>query len=419
MKRAGLVWLTVGLLAAMATGDRVVLRDGRVFEGKVTESDGKVLIDLAYGTISFPAGTVESIQRMPTPEDLLEWQLSQVDRSDPDALYQTAAWAKDNDLSRQADDLLREVLTLDANHRKARKLLGYLEANQKWIKVPEALELAEGKLAAGAYDVLLTRLLPAIEELVDDAQQRLQVKHIESHCRLRAKQFELARKGFDELAEMAPPAAAARYGAIAGILARYPDGMYVVTEVYPPTAMVLSESPAPAVKAGPASLSRPQVLGAALRDRAKAIIKEGRSLSAQAKRLERTEPEAAKAHYAKARQLLDAADAIIPNIARFDRVEIARRQIAAVTKDVHLEAEKFDVLKGELGKRNLTPAAYRDLLARMVRALNHIRSDLHAILKIAEPFERELILEITDANGELRKIDALREVVIEELNASN
>lgn len=416
MRRAAAACLLLGALTAGAVADRVLLKDGRIFEGKVTEFEGKILIEMAYGTISFPAADVTEILRMPTPADMLEWQLAQVDRGDPNALFQVAAWARDNDLSQQADELFREVLALDADHARARKLLGYLQAEGKWLKVPEALQLAEGKLAAGQYAPLLKDLLPAIDELIDDAKTRLAVRHIEAHCRLRAGQFGRALKCFQALGERAPPVQSIRYSAIAEILAKHPDGMYVVAESYPPMAMLLG-NPDTAIKPGPASLAGPRVLAAALRDRAKATIDDGRALMEEAKKLERTEPEAAKNRYDQARKHFDTADTLVPRIARSFRVEIARRRIAMIRKDMTMQAEVFDRLMGELGKKNLTPAACKELNTRMLRALKHIRSDLNAILALAEPFDRELVLEITDANGRLQTVNALREILTKELNA--
>ncbi|HET6430425.1 MAG TPA: hypothetical protein VFJ30_18570 [Phycisphaerae bacterium] len=416
MNRVLALLTALALLAAPAGADRVLLKDGRTFEGKVTEADGNVLIEVSYGTVKFPAAQVESIERMPTADEVLQWQLGQIDRSDPDALCQAAEWARDNHLTKQADELLTDVLSIDPNHLRARNLLGYLRADGKWMEVPEAMDLAAARLEAGKCEPLLCELLPAIREVVDDPRQLARLKDIEAHGRLRLGQFGLARKAFAELAATAAPSDAAKYKAIAQILTRYPEGMYVIRETYPATAMLLSANPSP-LKPGPASLSRPEVLAAALRDHAKAEVARGRDLMNQARGLAKTEPEAAKARYELAGECFDAADAIVPRIARSYRVEIARRQVEAITDGIKVEAQKFDLLKEELGKRNLSPIAYRDLLTRMLRTLNNIRSDLNAVLRLAEPFERELILEITDAKGELQTINALRDVLTEQLNA--
>lgn len=415
MRRTAIAWLAILALAASAVGDRVVLNDGRTFEGAVTESEGKIVIEHAYGTISFPLSEVAGIERGPTLVERFEMQLALIARNDPEALFELARWAGNNALPNRSKELLGEVLELDGDHASARRLLGYVRADGKWLDVPAGLQLARGKLEAGKYAVLLKELLPALEQIAGDARQKLKIKHIRAHSHLRARQFAKAAKSFELLAGEAPAPDSIRYAAVASILKARPDGMYVLAEPYPPIAMLLGR-PAPAVEPGPASLAEPSVLSAALRDHAKAAIKKARAVVGEGKKLELTEPEAAKAKYALAAKTFDLADAIVPNIARFDRVEIARRRIAMITRSMNIEAGKFDTLKAELGKRELTPAAYRDLIVRMLRALNHVRSDLGVILQLVGPFERELVLELTDATHRLQRVDALREVLTQELH---
>ena len=70
------------------------------------------------------------------------------------------------------------------------------------------------------------------------------------------------------LAAKTSGAAAAKYGAIVDILTGNKDGMYVLSEPYPPESALLGSS-AKTVPAGPASLATPLVLEAALREKAK------------------------------------------------------------------------------------------------------------------------------------------------------
>ena len=90
-----------------------------------------------------------------------------------------------------------------------------------------------------------------------------------------------------------------------------------------------------------------------------------------------------------------------------------------VTKDMNIWAGRFDTLKGQLAKRDLTPAAYASLLFRMLRALRNVQSDLETILELATPFYRELVLEVTDATLRLERIVALRKVLLQEVRAIN
>ena len=417
MKWLGATLLVFTVMAAPALGARVFLKDGRVLEGVVTESPDKILIETPYGVVGISPSEVSRIDRTPSPLEIFRIRQTQTDQTDPDALAELAQWARERGLGRQADDCLQAALDLDGDHPEARRLSGYLRADGKWLEAPEALQLAEARLQAGKVDSVLKDLLPALAKVVQGRAQQLQLKKIQAHARLQARQFSAAQKAFETLAGAAPRGQASRYRAIADILKSHPDGMYVLNEPYPALASVLSEPPA--VKRGPASLARPEVLAAAIRDRAKAAITTGRELMSAAQKLERTEPEAAKAKYVKAAKAFDDADALVTSIARSYRIEIARRRVAMITRDMNVWAGRFDTLKAELAKRDLTPAAYGKLITRMMRALDNVRSDLDVVLELTQPFEKELVLEVTDATMRRQRIEALRGVLAEEMRQLN
>ena len=418
MKRAVAAWMIlVGVFVAPAVGDRVVLKDGRVLEGIVTESADKIVIEMPYGTISVAASEVERIERAPSPMELFEDRQAKVDGTDPDELAALAEWALEKGLTKQANQCLQAALDLDADHAPSRRLLGYVRADGKWLRAGQALQLAEARLEAGRVDYLLTELLPALGEIIEGTTLALRLKNVEAHALLRSRRFAEAQRGFESLASKSQQPASVRYRAIASILRDHPDGMYVLSEPYPALA-ALFDTP-PAVKPGPASLARPEVLAGALRDRAKDAIRTGGASMEAGRKLELTEPEAAKAKYGQAAKAFDTADILVPAIARSYRVEITRRRIAMITRDMNVWAGRFDTIKAELAKRDLTPAAYANLILRMMRALKNVRGDLDAILTLAAPFDRELVLEITDATLRRARVDALWEVLAEELRELN
>jgi hypothetical protein len=416
MRRAAVAWLVLAALSAGTYGDRVSLKDGRTFEGAVTRSEDKIHIEMAYGQISFAASEVASIQSKPTAADQLEMQLK-ITRRDPNALFQVAQWARENDLAKRSDEILQQVVGLDPDHAAARKLLGFVQVDTKWVDLATAIRLAKGRLAADKHEHVLADMIQPMDEAAADPKAKLAVKDLEAQCRLRLGQFDKARALHEELGGKAAAPDSLRYAAIAGILKDCPDGMYVLEESYPPTAMLL-DSPAPQIEAGPASLRQAEVLQAALRDKAKDYIKAGKAVMEEGKKLENTEPEAAKAKYALANRSFDTADALAPTIARNYRVEIVRRRVGMITKGMNVEAEKFDTMKAELGKRDMTPVAYRELINRMLSALNRVRNDLNSIMQLAGPFERELVLEMTDAKLRLQHVDALRDVLNQELHGN-
>ncbi len=409
MRQALVVMLVVCAVTVSAVADRVRLKNGRVIEGKVKQSEGVVLIELNYGVVSFPASEVESIERMPTPSEVVEWRLTQIDRSDPDAVLEIAEWAADNDLPKRSEELLQQALKLDPDHARTRKLLGHVKADGKWLTVAEGVELAAGKLAAGEYDVLLGKLLPTLGDAATSPAHKVRLKHVEAQCRLRSKQFDLAAKAYAALAKVARLPKSAQYAAVAEILEAHLDGMYVVTEA----SRVLHAGPGAApVEDGPASLAEPVVLESALRDKAKASIKEAQRHMVEARKLEATDAAAAESKYAQAARHLDEANGIVANIARGRQVEISRRRISMLFSANRVQAAIFDDLKDKLG--DVPPATYHDHLTRMVRSLNSIRANIEAILAIAGGFRSDLIIEITDATARLQRIHALIDILRKE-----
>ena len=292
-------------------------------------------------------------------------------------------------------------------------MLGQMKVDGKWMELPGALQLAQNKLEAGKIDLVLEQLLPAMAELAGDPQQLCRVKLLEAQCLLAKSRYEQARQAFEELADKCGAAEAVRCAAIADILKSHPGGMFILPEEYPPTASLVGGA---SVQAGPAPLSDKRVLAAALHERAKLDIKAGRTAMDEGRKLEAAEPEAAKAKYAQAEKCFDAADALVADVSRSYRVELARRRVAIISLSMNAETRKYDLLKDDLGKKDLTPAAYKDLVVKMLRALNNAKADMEAILQVAGPYDRELVLEVTDARLGLQKVNALRDILNQELN---
>jgi hypothetical protein len=411
------VIIALGLLAAAAQADLVVLNDGRTFSGVVTIDGDTVVVTMAYASLRFPKEQVARIVPHETPEGNLAKRLAGVDANDPDALYELAEWAADNALPRRARALYARVLRLDADHAGAHRALGHVALDGRWLAFDEAVELARSRLAAGRHRMLRTGLLPTLE----DAARRTNkaklpaVRRLIAHAQLRSGDFAQAAATFKALADQAPAAAGLRYATIAGILADHPDGMYVLAEPYPAAATLLDKDP-PALTPGPASLADPLVLQAALLDRAKAHVAAGREIMDEAQTLEATDPASARARYLAAGRALDKADALVEGISRSHRVQIARRQIRSLWKDVRADGERLQEEVNALGVQRMSPTAYRRKVQRMLYLANRVRSDLQDILKVAEPYPRELIVMAKTAERRLETMDRMRQRLAGELD---
>jgi hypothetical protein len=204
--------LALSILSGWAYGDRVVLKDGRSFEGTVTRSEKEVHVELAYGKISFPAADVASIETKPTASDQVEMQL-RITRREPDALFQIAVFARENDLLKRSEEILQDVIALKGDHAGAHKLLGHVQVDKKWVELKTAIQIAKGRLAAGKADSVLKDMLPGMEEAASDPKAKLPVRELEAACRLRAGQFDKAKAIYDDLAAKAAGGEAVRFAA--------------------------------------------------------------------------------------------------------------------------------------------------------------------------------------------------------------
>ena len=258
-------------------------------------------------------------------------------------------------------------------------------------------------------------VLPVLRDAAVTKRQRLDVAELLAYTQLRSRLFAAATRTFSDLADKTDPPDSVRFAAIRKILKDNPDGMYVLRETYPAGARLLGGASA-AIRPGPASLANPLVLDAALRDLAKGDIATGQKLMDDARKLEPSDPDSAWKKYAQAEQVFDRADALSPTITRSYRIEIARRKIAAIRKDADTDAGKFDEAMGRLGLKNVSPQAYRTMVLRLIHHLDSTRDNLRQIRGIAEPYARELILEIKWAELDISRIEGLRRILVSELD---
>lgn len=418
MIRALLICLILAALASASRADRLLLQDGRTFDGEVTVEDQAVTIRMSYGTFSFPKDQVTRIERQATPESQLQAMLKHTPPNDADALFVAAQWASEHGLPKEADSLHKQVLALKPDHAASRKALGFIKIDNEWRTFEQGMELAHSKLQAACYDQLANSLLPELEELAASRDRLADIRELSGLTQLRLKNFQTALRVFQELSGSATGAAALRYTAIAEILRECPQGAYILTEDHPADSALLGGDRR-SLKAGPVSLADPLALDAALRQKAKAEVDAARKILDEARKLEATDSDAAKVKYIQAGKLYDRADAMVPNIARSYRIEIARRRIATLRKYIDADAARFDAQMEKLARESMTGEAYEGVVVRMIHQLDTVRSNLTEVLDIAKPFPRELILEIKWAELDLQRIDSMKTILRSELHGQS
>ena len=219
------------LLASPAFADKIVLNDGRTYEGIVLEDTEKgVKIRTSKATLTFPKNQVKSVERGSNPLALREQKLEALSPDDPKGYLEAAVWmagegkeAMDLPTLRRVRDrssldppspaqlLLGRVLLEGGQRAEAARAFmraanadaGNQEAAKKWAEMRKEVadtarkEMAEiaaaiDDVVAGKYPEALPRLRRArtlfgaekarahmgttLDELADDVQRRVPCK---------------------------------------------------------------------------------------------------------------------------------------------------------------------------------------------------------------------------------------------------
>lgn len=143
------VLLTLGVLAGMSlstTADEVVLRNGAVFEGIVTETGDRVVVKMAVGTMSFKKIDVASVRK--TEDALSVYEKRAAEAATAEARYELGTWARERGLARQAEAQFEKAIDQDPEHAGARRALGYEKHEGKWVRFDD-LMLSKGFVKVG------------------------------------------------------------------------------------------------------------------------------------------------------------------------------------------------------------------------------------------------------------------------------
>lgn len=100
------------------------MKDGRVLVGEILEeSPHRVRLRLKHGTVTLFREGIASTGSTLTPEDACEARLATLDRDNPDAHCELAAWARSVRLDRHAARHRLEALRIAPDHKAATEAL--------------------------------------------------------------------------------------------------------------------------------------------------------------------------------------------------------------------------------------------------------------------------------------------------------
>jgi len=133
------VFLVALLGAFPAAGEVVHLKNGRHLEGEVLAVEGgKVSIRTALGTLSLPESMVERIDGTESLLEMVERTLARLPAGDADGVFELARQCRDRGATTLARTLFERVLEIDSEHAGARRELGHVRHEGRWMTEAEA-----------------------------------------------------------------------------------------------------------------------------------------------------------------------------------------------------------------------------------------------------------------------------------------
>lgn len=416
MARMAVILYALLCIAPHVRADRLIMNDGRVFDGEVTPKGNTVLVVSALGTLRFARSEVREIIYDKELQSELDRQMNELPENVIPALLAGAKWAHNKGLIDDARRLYQRVINVDPANAVAREALGHVRVLGSWMDFADAVDFASRRLQYGLHRSVIEDILPILESKAKGPQQTEAVMEIRARAMLQDEQFQEAAREFGELAIRTQDAHAFRYESAAKILRDNPDGMYILNNSYPPEYVLLDISDG-LIGPGPVSLAEPVALEAALHEIASREIDTARRLIREARNLESIDARSARGLTAEAIEALDRADAIVPSIARSYRVELTRRRITAIRNRIDAQAQEFDNQVSTLGSLDMSPYTFRDKIRSLIQMLDSIRDNLNEVVRIANPYQRDLVLELSWAKGDLGRVSEMRQELTDALDA--
>jgi len=176
------------VLALPAAADEVLLHSGGRLLGIATEKDDVVIIETTYGLVEVPKDMVLSIDRTKRSivEDYRE-RADATDSNDANDVYKLGRWAKENKLGKHARELFEKVIQLNPEHEFARRELGFVSFQGRWLTQDEVM------LAKGFVLYKSEWLTPAAMELkvskeLEEARRKEEEKRQKEEAKLAREQ---------------------------------------------------------------------------------------------------------------------------------------------------------------------------------------------------------------------------------------
>ena len=357
------------------------------------------------------------------------------DEGPADTQYRLGMMYKEKGRGRDARAKFKEAIRIDADHAGARRELGYVRVGENWVKPKPGEVVFKGRVltlddafrrADGYYERRyyrsLGRILKAIKASSSEPGTLARCDLLRAMVYERKGQWDRAKeilKGVIRTCESGS-SRGGRGGRTAGagasaaevarahlaVIEENPDGMYTVKEGGGGDLFSMDDDAGKRTKTRTARrpLTERKVMDAALRDKSKTVIDEGRRVLKDAERTEIESGDKARGMYREALRKFAAAESIAKGTARSFQIEATRKLIGLEEKRFNEGFRKARASVAGVGTRR----AFARKLKTAASHLTVCEDACEKILGLAKPFHEELKTMIDLANSNKGRIDELK-----------
>lgn len=145
MLRNAIILLAASMLTSAALADDVHLKDGRILSGKVVRKGNKVYVSDRDAKYVLKASEIKEDGIKPAQSfmDEFDERMHKLPNDDAEAIYEFGLWLEDNEWPSRATRAYERVVEIDADHRGARRKLGYKLYEGEWVS-PDQLKRKKG-----------------------------------------------------------------------------------------------------------------------------------------------------------------------------------------------------------------------------------------------------------------------------------
>jgi len=128
------VFAALMLLSLSASADEVLLKSGGRVQGDIVSQDKtRVVLQTAYGSVTFDAADIQEVKESSSLEKEIRSELKNLQPSDTASRVKLASKAADAGLADLSKNIYTQIIAISPDDKDARQALGYVQYEGEWV----------------------------------------------------------------------------------------------------------------------------------------------------------------------------------------------------------------------------------------------------------------------------------------------